>query len=228
MHAVEAADDEAIDHVHHRLRDGVVDRLERRHAFLDDDGGDGEALLHDGHLVALLAIQVADIVDAAHRHDAHAVRARVRLDDDERLLADPVLRIFGGDARKQLGDVGREAFLARPLMEIDLAARVEARVDEPRIDADQRGELLGHGRVRREVMRLFPVVPAGGQRRNHGLVDALQYRGRPGGKVVIEQHHARIEIGQVHAAAIALHYAYYNFVKIHQTLRVTPAMEARL
>jgi IS1 family transposase len=31
---------------------------------------------------------------------------------------------------------------------------------------------------------------------------------------------------EMHVAAIALHYAYYNFVKIHQTLRVTPAMAA--
>ncbi len=29
-----------------------------------------------------------------------------------------------------------------------------------------------------------------------------------------------------HKAAIALHFAYYNFAKLHQTLRVTPAMEA--
>ena len=29
-----------------------------------------------------------------------------------------------------------------------------------------------------------------------------------------------------HKAAIALHFAYYNFVKIHQSLRVTPAMQA--
>jgi len=29
-------------------------------------------------------------------------------------------------------------------------------------------------------------------------------------------------------AAIALHFAYYNFCRIHQTLRVTPAMEAGL
>jgi hypothetical protein len=28
--------------------------------------------------------------------------------------------------------------------------------------------------------------------------------------------------------AVALHYMYYNFCKIHQTLRVTPAMEAGL
>jgi hypothetical protein len=29
-----------------------------------------------------------------------------------------------------------------------------------------------------------------------------------------------------HAHAIALHFMYYNFVRIHKTLRVTPAMEA--
>jgi IS1 family transposase len=31
---------------------------------------------------------------------------------------------------------------------------------------------------------------------------------------------------EMHAHAVALHFAYYNFCKIHQTLRVTPAMEA--
>ena len=31
-----------------------------------------------------------------------------------------------------------------------------------------------------------------------------------------------------HCHAIALHFVYYNFVKIHKTLRVTPAMEAGL
>ncbi len=29
-------------------------------------------------------------------------------------------------------------------------------------------------------------------------------------------------------AAVALHFAYYNFGRVHQTLRVTPAMEAGL
>jgi hypothetical protein len=33
---------------------------------------------------------------------------------------------------------------------------------------------------------------------------------------------------QNHTASIALHFAYYNFCRVHQTLRVTPAMEARL
>ena len=31
-----------------------------------------------------------------------------------------------------------------------------------------------------------------------------------------------------HAAAVALYFAYYNFCRVHQTLRVTPAMEAGL
>jgi hypothetical protein len=29
-------------------------------------------------------------------------------------------------------------------------------------------------------------------------------------------------------AAVALHFAYYNFCRVHKTLRVTPAMEAGL
>jgi hypothetical protein len=31
-----------------------------------------------------------------------------------------------------------------------------------------------------------------------------------------------------HAAAVALWFGYYNFCRVHQTLRVTPAMEASL
>jgi len=31
---------------------------------------------------------------------------------------------------------------------------------------------------------------------------------------------------EMHAASVALHFVYYNFCKVHQSLRVTPAMEA--
>lgn len=31
---------------------------------------------------------------------------------------------------------------------------------------------------------------------------------------------------EMHAHSVALHFAYYNFCKIHQSLRITPAMEA--
>ena len=33
---------------------------------------------------------------------------------------------------------------------------------------------------------------------------------------------------QNHARAVALHYMFYNFAKIHKTLRATPAMQARI
>ena len=35
-------------------------------------------------------------------------------------------------------------------------------------------------------------------------------------------------VGSNHEAAVALHYMHYNFCRIHQTLRCTPAMEAGL
>jgi hypothetical protein len=31
---------------------------------------------------------------------------------------------------------------------------------------------------------------------------------------------------ETHAAMVALYFMYYNFARVHQTLRVTPAMEA--
>ena len=31
-----------------------------------------------------------------------------------------------------------------------------------------------------------------------------------------------------HTAAVAVHFTHYNFCRVHQTLRVTPAMEAGL
>jgi len=31
---------------------------------------------------------------------------------------------------------------------------------------------------------------------------------------------------EMHAHNVALHFMYYNFCRVHQTLRVTPAMEA--
>jgi hypothetical protein len=34
------------------------------------------------------------------------------------------------------------------------------------------------------------------------------------------------QAGEPHAAAVALRFCWYNFVRVHQTLRVTPAMEA--
>ena len=54
-----------------------------------------------------------------------------------------------------------------------------------------------------EVMRLLAVVPAGLERRRDRLVDVAQHRGRAGGQVVVEQHHARIEVGKPDPPSVA-------------------------
>ena len=35
-----------------------------------------------------------------------------------------------------------------------------------------------------------------------------------------------LKIGEFHACAVALHIMYYNFVKLHSKLRITPVMAA--
>jgi hypothetical protein len=41
-------------------------------------------------------------------------------------------------------------------------------------------------------------------------------------------HECLLEEAENHACAVALHVTFYNFVRIHKTLRVTPAMAAGL
>ena len=95
--------------------------------------------------------------------------------------------------------------VAFALLEVHLAAHAEVRIDEPWVDADERRELVGDRGIRREVMRLLAVVPAGGKRRHDGLVDLREHRRRTRRQVVVQQDHARVEVVQAHAPAVALH-----------------------
>jgi hypothetical protein len=45
-------------------------------------------------------------------------------------------------------------------------------------------------------------------------------------RVVVQSTNAFSKKMENHAHAMALHFLYYNFVRIHQTLKVTPAMAA--
>jgi len=64
----------------------------------------------------------------------------------------------------------------------------------------------------------------------------LSSRVQPGGKARILNETATLPFTRLTNAlskkfenlchAVALHYMYYNFCRVHQTLRVTPAMEA--
>jgi hypothetical protein len=50
--------------------------------------------------------------------------------------------------------------------------------------------------------------------------------GRRGGIKGAATLNARLTPKQRHEASVALHFMHYNFARVHQTLRVTPAMEA--
>lgn len=204
MHAVEAADDVVVHHVDDRLGDAVLDRLEGMHAFLDDDLVHLQAFLDHRHLVALAAVQADHLGSVLDRHHAHAVGAGIGLDDDERLVADAVFLVLGADAGQQRIDLGRQAFLAGALLEVDLAADAELGVDAPRVDADRGGELARHAVVAFGVLGLAARMPACVQRRDQPLlVQALEHRRNPRRQVVVEQHRAGAETVQADAAAAA-------------------------
>ena len=101
MHPIKTTDDEAVDHVDDRLGNRVVDRFERRHTLLNDHRLHLQAFLDDGHLVPLLAVQRANVVRLAYRHDAHAVSPGIGLHDRKRLLVDPIFGVFARDALEQ-------------------------------------------------------------------------------------------------------------------------------
>lgn len=65
-------------------------------------------------------------------------------------------------------------------------------------------------------MEAYQHVICRGQQSHHADAHAPVY----------EIDHAFSKKIENHAAAIALHTMYYNFVRVHQTLKVTPAMAA--
>ena len=78
-----------------------------------------------------------------HGHHAHAVGAGIGLDDDVRRVIDAVFAILGAHPAEHEIDVAGETLLAGSLVEVDLAAAPEDRVDQPRIDVDQLREFAG-------------------------------------------------------------------------------------
>jgi hypothetical protein len=54
---------------------------------------------------------------------------------------------------------------------------------------------------------------------------------KPGPRVAVGPKRGKICVSKKienHAHAVALHFMYYNFVRIHKTLRTTPAMAANV
>ena len=71
--------------------------------------------------------------------------------------------------------------------------------------SSSRREIGGDAVEDAEVVRLLAVIPAGLERRRDRLVDPLQHRRRAGRQIVVEQHHARVEIGERDAPSVAQH-----------------------
>ena len=160
VHPVKTTDDEAVNHIDHRLgHPGLAvaaDTLEGVHAFLDDHLRDVQAFLDHRHLVALPTIEADHLVGAVRRHHAHAVSSRVGLDDHEGALLDTVLAVFFADQGQNPFHVGGQTLLALPFVEVDVSANREIRVDPPRVDADQLGEFVSNFVVSGEVVGLAP------------------------------------------------------------------------
>ncbi len=102
-------------------------------------------------------------------------------------------------AEQRLG-VAHQALGARAVGEVHLAAARVHRIDEPRVHAEQLGELLRHLFVGGEVVRLPADRPAGVQRRQQVLlVQALEDLRDPAREVVVEQDRAGVEVLQAEA-----------------------------
>src|SRR5574343_1015221 len=143
-YTIEAADHVAVHHVDHWLGHRIIDALMGEHAFLNDHVAHFLTVLDDAHLVARLAVELVQVGDVTHGHDAHAIGPVVGLDHDKGLLVDAVFLVLALDLGEQRIHIAAQAFHAGALGKVDLAALVEHRVDQPGVDAQHLAKALGH------------------------------------------------------------------------------------
>ena len=160
MDAVETTHHITVHHVDHRFGHRLIDPLIGEHAFLDDDLGQGLTALGGAHLVAGLAVERIQVLDVAHRHDAHAIGAVVGLDHHKGLLVDAVFLVFAPDLSQQGIDLRLQPIYALVLGKIDLAALGVHRIDQPGVYAQQFGKALANLLISLKVPRFAAHRPA--------------------------------------------------------------------
>jgi hypothetical protein len=82
-----------------------------------------------------------------------------------------------------------------------------------------------------EVVEAVPVVISGNPNKNRICTSHIERQNVTMGTRIRRLTRLTCAFSkkyESHKAAIALHFAYYNFCQIHTTLRVTPAMEANI
>lgn len=145
----------------------------------------------------------------------------------------------------------RDAFAAREFMQ-DLAARLDNRVqlttDGNKAYLEAVGEAFRHGIDYAMLIKIYGDDKQGETRYSPAECTGTRTEvitGNPSRKHVstsyVERQNLTMRVHmrrftrltngfskkiENHVAAISLHFMYYNFVRIHQTLRVTPAMAA--
>jgi hypothetical protein len=69
---------------------------------------------------------------------------------------------------------------------------------------------------------------SGPQKRQYQLRGTSESDDADGDAQIYPAHQWILKKAENHAAMVAIHFMYYNFGRIHKTLRVTPAMQAGL
>ena len=182
-----------------------------------------EAVFGGGHLGAFALGERGHFRGVVHGHHAHAIGARIRLDDDIRFLGDAVFAILPGDLLQDTVDRIRQRFLTGALLEIDAFDVREVRIDHPRIDLDHLRELLRDVVITGEVRRFAANGPAGMQRRQQILLVQIFQHGRNAARqVVVQQDRARVEILQAEAPLRALERFEHELLAVGQRDRDRP------
>ena len=139
VHPVEAAHYESVHHVYHGFRYGVFHApgLIGRDAFLKYYLVDDLASLGRGHAGSLFSIEAEYILGRPGNHDAHAIGAGIRLDNDVRGRIDPVFIVFSLDVGQQALGLVCQALATFLIHEVDFTAVAKHRVQKPGVDIDQ-------------------------------------------------------------------------------------------
>ena len=158
MHTVEPANNKVIDHIDDRFGHVAVVVLvngnffETVHAFLDQYPVDAQAFLARAHAGSLLAVELGDIFRRLRGHHAHAVRARIRLDDDERFFLDLMFVVLGLDFSQKLLNLRLQAIFALAFEEIDVPAIAHQGGQIPGVEVNGSAKLLGQVLIDREML----------------------------------------------------------------------------
>ena len=213
MDAIEAAHHITVHHVDHRLSHRLIDALTGQHAFLDQD------ILRPGGCLprAQHGAEFGHAARIAHRGNAHATAAIVRLDHHKRLLLDAVFLVLSAHLGQQGFHLGAQVVQAARGAQVDRAAALKHGVYQPGVSAEQFAQALGHLFIALEMRALAPGRPGRMQGRQQVLlVQVLKNARHAGVEIGVEQNRAGIKVFHANAPFATNHGLQCHAVAIGQ------------